>query len=655
MIRFIYFTFIAVVICVLPVHSDIRLPHLLGSNMVIQRDVPIHVWGRAPSGTHIRVSFAESATGTVSTSDGTWETYLPAQSAGGPFTLSIEGDEQHILTNILVGDVWLCSGQSNMEWPLSKAMNGENEVSHANVDNVRLFSCMNAPSPSPLSDATGIWDICTAQTAADFSAVGYFFGTQLSEELDIPIGLIDNAWGGTPARAWTSPEKMWEASELVSIMTAYTNELATYSEDTEQYKTKEQLWEQEVDTLLADRSAASDGWACADTGNIEWHGMTLPCMWKLSSNDFDGAVWFIKHIVIPQEKALQDMVVRLGPIDDFDQTYFNGKLIGSIGKETPDFYQHPRVYTIPASHVHAGTNILAVRIVDQWRGGGFATTRYDDFTVSTADGTWSSALSGEWKYRIEHELSNRKPIIPYGPYHPSKAGSLYHGRVAPLFPFPIVGVIWYQGESDASRSEQYKTLFPTLIESWREGWDNDNLPFLFVQLANFSTGNDPDGDKWALQRAAQRCALELPHTAMAVAIDAGESRDIHPRNKQIVADRLTRAALSTVYDRDIEYRSPSVSQISISNDIVIVTFQNTGKGLFNIPLKGFEIKDSEGIVYPADAWVSSEDTVTVWSRYVAHPAGVRYAWKNDPVCTLYSHNGLPAVPFCTNLTEVITY
>ncbi|HAU39151.1 MAG TPA: 9-O-acetylesterase [Phycisphaerales bacterium] len=633
----------------------LRLPAVLGDNMVLQsgRDVP--VWGWAAPGAKVAVKLESASAEATADKDGRWMTKLPALKAGGPFEMTVTaGTESLTVKNILVGEVWICSGQSNMQWSVNRSNNAKEEIAAADYPKIRLFTVRNTATEQPQDDCQGKWVECSPTTVPGFSAVGYFFGRDLHKQLNVPVGLINTSWGGTPAQSWTSLEKL-KANELLKpYVDQYEKAVAKPKIATmEEYEKARAEWEAKVYQTDPGNKGLEQGFAAPGHDVSDWKEMKLPSAWESAGMNIDGAVWFRKEVSVPEAWAEKDLTLDLGAIDDFDTTYFNGEQVGATGSETPDAWNVRRKYTVPGKRVRAGANVIAVRIFDRYSGGGI--TR-GPMTLSPVEGKDAKPidLTGEWKCKVELALKPLpRPPAPFKPgqQNPHLSSSLYNGMIHPLIPFALRGAIWYQGESNAGQAWLYRTLFPAMIEDWRAQWKQGDFPFLWVQLANYTAAKDQPGESnWAELREAQSMTLRLPNTGQAVIIDIGEAKDIHPRNKQDVGARLAMAARKIAYGENLVYSGPVYKSMKVEGDKVILTFDHVSSGLEARGaegLKGFAIAGEDRNFVWGEAKIVG-DTVVVRSEQVSAPVAVRYAWANNPPCTLYNKEGLPASPFRTD-------
>ncbi len=631
------------------ISADVRLPAIIGDDMVLQQGKRVPIWGWAEPGETVTVgvSWHSMKWGVTAGDDGKWKFDMKAPEVGGPYEMTFSAGNTVTVKNILVGEVWVCSGQSNMQWPVQRSADAEQEIAAADYPKIRLFSVTRTVADEPQEDCVAKWTSCSPQTVPEFSAVGYFFGRRLYKELDVPIGLIHTSWGGTPAEAWTSAETLGELDDYEDIIERMTE----YEQDPEpfdrEYEERMAEWRAEI-TL-----AGESGKRCieADFNDSGWNQMYVPKLWEQEGlADFDGLVWLRKEVEVPESWLGKDLVLQLGPIDDMDTTWFNGTKVGA--HERSGQYQANRRYRVPGDLVQAGRNVIVVKVMDTGGGGGIYGNR-DKLWLKPAMSDDSIALAGQWKYKKGFDLAS-VPAQPKGPPridNPRAPTSLYNGMIAPLLPYGIAGAIWYQGEANANRAYQYRTLFPAMIKDWRKNWGQGTFPFLFVQLANFmAVNNEPMESAWAELREAQLMTLNLPETGMAVIIDIGEADDIHPKNKQDVGKRLALWALAKTYEQDIAYSGPLYRSMVVEDGKAIIHFDHAGDGLVargGERLKGFSIAGEDREFVWADAKIEG-GTVVVQSDQVNEPVAVRYAWANNPVCNLYNEAGLPASPFRTD-------
>jgi len=643
-------------VCV-PASADVKLPGIFGDNMVLQRGMRLPIWGWAAPGETVTVRLGDAEAKTTAGQDGRWQVKMGPLPALGPLEFTVKGTNTVTLRNVLVGDVWVCSGQSNMEWTVAASKDAPREIAAADYPDMRLFTVQKKISDQPLQDVAGAWTPCSPRTVPSFSAVGYFFGRTLRESLDVPVGLINTSWGGTPAESWTSREALKSNDAFLPILDRYEAAMRDSPKTMAEYKEKLKEWEKVAYFEDPGNKGFGLGWADLGHDVADWQEMLLPAFWEIRGLNIDGVVWFRKEVAIPQEWAGKALTLSLGPIDDTDSTYFNGVQIGSTGMDTPNWWAAPRRYTIAAGLVKPGRAVIAVRVYDRWMSGGFGGIPADMTLVPRdLDTANAMSLAGPWLYKIEAFREQPKslppqPLDPSGAANPSLPSGLYNAMVRPLMPFGIKGVIWYQGESNADRAYQYRALFPAMIRDWRGAWEQGDFPFLFVQLANYqSPQQQPSEDAaWPELREAQLMALSLPDTGMACAIDIGDAYDIHPKNKQEVGRRLALAALGLGYGRDVVRSGPTFDHMEIRGDEIVLTFTDVGGGLVahGDGLQGFAVAgEDKKFVWAKTKIVGNE--VIVWSDQVPQPVAVRYDWANNPVGNLYNAAGLPASPFRTD-------
>ncbi|HEX8335922.1 MAG TPA: sialate O-acetylesterase [Pyrinomonadaceae bacterium] len=640
--------------------ADVRVPSVVGDNMVLQQGRKARVWGWAEPGGRVTVSFRGERATAAADARGRWEVFVGPHKAGGPFELTVAARNTLTFRNVLVGEVWVCSGQSNMEWSLANAQDGAREAA-ADYPFIHLFTVEKKTSAEPLEDVEGRWVVTTPKEAASFSAVGYFFGRELHKRLGVPVGLIHTSWGGTPAEAWTSRDTLKAAAVLRPILDRYDRQLADLPRLRREYESARDEWASKYVMEDPGNRGEPQGYAKPghDTGG--WKRMNVPQFWESAGLDVDGVVWFRRELEVPAAWAGKDLTLKLGVIDDFDTTYFNGERVGSTGPDTPNAWVAPRRYRVPGSLVRAGRNTVAVRVFDRVGGGGFGG---GTMTLAPADAAADGgvALNGEWLYKEEATVPSRAIDWSRQPQPPGAANQnnptvLYNAMLAPLLPYVIRGAIWYQGESNAGRAEQYRTLFPAMIRDWRAAWRQGDFPFYFVQLANWKARpKDSIDSEWAELREAQSMTLrEVTNTGMAVAIDIGNPDDIHPRNKLDVGLRLARWALADTYGMRVEQSGPLYASHKVEGDRVRVTFRHAGglKTRDGAPPAGFYVAGADRRFVPAEARVEG-GAVVVWSRDVKAPVAVRYAWADNPAANLYNSEGLPASPFRTDDWPAVT-
>lgn len=618
---------------------------LFTDNAVLQRDRPIPIWGWATPGANLSVGIdGKKFWKTRAGADGKWMVRIGPYKAGGPHTLTVDGSvpgEMATRSNILFGDVWLCSGQSNMEWGIDQANNGQQEIAAANYPDIRLFTVPQTVSGTPRQLVNSQWLVCNPTNIAagksrGFSAVAYFFGRKLHQELKVPIGLIHSSWGGTVAEAWVHESALGNIKDfdgqVAAVKKSATSELS--------YEEQNMVWLREVD------KGEREGWAGENADVSGWSSINAPGNWEavpeLGLQNFDGLAWYRREVDVPAEWAGKDLSLQLGSVDDHDTTFWNGKPVGANFAVSV-----ARNYKIPGAEVKAGRNVIAIRVYDTGGLGGL-TGRPEQMKLELA-GQPPLSLVGSWKLKTSvpsKELTSGPIRID----NPNVVTVLNNGMIAPLAPYGLKGAIWYQGESNASRAEQYGRLLPVLINGWRRQFDTP-LSFYIVQLAGYMNPDDaPRDDEWPRLREAQmNTAQTVERTGIATAIDVGEAGDIHPKNKQDVGLRLALAALAQDYGKKIPFDGPTLKSARRNGNKMVLRFDNAAGGL---TLRGdanrvFAVAGADKKWVWADAVVEN-GTVVLTSAEVKEPVYVRYAWSNFPRAHLYNGAELPAMPFRTD-------
>lgn len=623
------------------VKAALQLPAIIGDSMVLQQQTKAPIWGWANRGEKITVkgSWPGAAPATTTAgSDGKWMVKLQTPSAGGPYNLTITGKETVILKGVLVGEVWICSGQSNMEMPVQGSahdpiQNSAQEIANAQCPAIRLFTVPHKVSFTPQQEVGGAWAGCTSQTVAFFSATAYFFGRELAQKLKVPVGLIHSSWGGTVAEAWTSGKALRTLHDFdrelnrVDSIQRFAEALA------DQDKSNESAWQKAV----ADEHL---NYTEAKLKDADWKTMRMPAAWEGAGYPtLDGIVWFRKTVNLPADWVGKQLKLEFGPIDDFDDTYLNGRHVGGLKQESA--WMVSRSYSVPAGTVKEGENVIAIKVTDVGGNGGIMGDKEAMKIYPVDDPSKAIHLDGDWKYKVE--AVKPVPVLAYNPNTPSV---LYNGMIAPFIPFAIKGAIWYQGESNVGRNRQYASLFPAMIQDWRTRWQEGDFPFYFVQIAPYRYLGDSTLAA-GLRDAQRRTLTASPNTGMAVTLDIGNVSNIHPANKQDVGKRLALWALAKTYgQKNISYSGPLYKNKQVVGSQVIVRFTNTDKGLTTNgkQLSSFELAGADGIWHPAQALVQG-DKIVVESKEVANPKNVRYAWSATAQACLFNGAGLPASSF----------
>ncbi|NJM94770.1 MAG: sialate O-acetylesterase [Cytophagales bacterium] len=632
-------------------NAQVRLPKVFASHMVLQRDQAIPLWGWASPGEKISVSFQEKTYSAKADRQGAWKLQMAASPAGGPYELVLSGKNKITLSDVLMGDVWLCGGQSNMEWPLNLSTAGMDSVQVATHPQIRLFEVERDMHVQKMADLKGArWSRCTPETVAKFSAVGYYFGKQLQADLQVPIGLLDINWGGTTSEVWTSPEALLTHPDFAEMVKTYGKKDIEDFQKAETEKVPE--WWTSLDRTQTGMQNGRPTWASIDLDESDWTSFELPALWESKGySGLDGYVWFRRAIELSSQQAASELVLNLGRIDDSDVTWVNGQQVGA----TQDQYSKERQYNVSAGLFKAGQNVITVRVHDPSGGGGIYGQERE---LSLRGSFFEIPLAGTWKMKIDGDQAAYRPEKRFSPN--SYPTCLYQAMLAPIIPFGIKGAIWYQGESNAGRAYQYRDIFPLMIRDWRQQWGQGDFPFLWVQLANYKQPcEEPCESEWAELREAQSMTLALPNTGQAVIIDVGEANDIHPRDKWTVGQRLARAAKKVAYGQDLVYAGPTFKEMKVEGSRVRVRYSHTGTGLWvQDPygyVKGFALAGDDRRFYWAKAYQEGNEIV-VYSDEVKLPVALRYGWADNPHdLNLYNKEGLPASPFRTDDWKGITF
>lgn len=636
--------------CTGVLQAKVVLPSVFTDNMVLQQKTDITFYGDATKNKQliVKTGWNGKEYHTEADGQGKWSLKIPTPAAGGPYEITFSDGKKLQLKNVMIGEVWFCSGQSNMEMPVAgwgKVMNYEQEIAEAAYPAIRLFQVKKNTSLAPLKEVEstlGGWQECSSATVPEFSALAYFYARALWKELNVPIGVIDCTWGGTLAEAWTNHETLRQVMGFREEMDKLERLGFDPNRMEQAYSEERAHWQ----SLFTEKDKGMENgklcWTAPSLSEEDWQTISLPGYWEGKGlKDFDGIIWFRRSLEIPAEWAGKPLTLRLGMIDDEDITYFNGVEIARGAG-----YMTPRTYTIPAKLVKAGKAVLAVRVSD-FGGEGGIHGKAEELYVE-ADGKRIS-LAGDWKYRIGLSLKGFPPA-PVSPIQSSSYPTvLFNAMVKPWTAFPIKGVIWYQGEANVGRSEQYGDLFPALITDWRRQW-RSNFPFYFVQLANFMESKKiQPNSEWAALREAQTKALKLDQVGMAVTIDIGLADDIHPKNKQEVGRRLALLALAGSYGKNVSSSAPVFQNYIIKGDKMELDFgqKQDGFKIKDTTLKGFTIAGPDRVFYSAEAMVQN-GKIIVSSPKVSVPLAARYGWADNPDCNLYGENGLPVAPFRTD-------
>ncbi|MBL8311273.1 MAG: hypothetical protein JNL19_12665 [Burkholderiales bacterium] len=630
----------------------LRPAALFSDGMVLQRNAPIRVWGWATPGESVRVTLRGRSTATMTAADGRWRVTLPAMAPGGPYTLVIAGASRLTLRDVLIGDVWLCAGQSNMERDVAASGDARREVAAARFPRIRHIKVSHRARFTPQDDVvTTGWRRATPDAVGAFSAAGYYFARDVHAATSVPIGLINVAWGGTFIETWMSPALARRDHALlpwVQTMPVSNAEHATARQQRAQAQIDR--WQKPLDF---DPDAAMPPWFSATHDDRGWSELAVPAPWERQGlRGFDGYVWYRRTVTLTDEQAAGPASLSLGMIDDCDDTWVNGWRVGGrCGWDTP------RSYDVPAGMLHGGDNVLAVRVTDTGGDGGF---HGEANRVYLQTATARTPLAGRWRARVEAPLAPDPTRAPHANDLPTLA---YNGMIHPLRDLAVRGVLWYQGESNVSRSAAYATAFRALIADWRVTWQRPDMPFYFVQLAAFLPlqRNNLQHSDWANLRDAQAQALRLPHTGMASAIDIGDADDIHPANKQDVGRRLAGIALTDNYRLVPRAPQPRFHHALVRSVASASHRRAAELALSFVPApaslatrdgkapRGFAVAGVDQVFHAAQARIERRrggDHIVVWSDAVAAPVAVRYAWVDNPSeANLIEPSGLPIPPF----------
>lgn len=624
-------------------NSQLRLPRLISDGMVLQRETKIRIWGWAAPSERVTVDFAGKSYSAIAGSNERWDIILEEMKAGGPYSMEVKAGTSITLKNILIGDVWICSGQSNMVIPMDRVkVIYEDEIANCTNSAIRQFIVPDRYDfDRPNEDLeSGNWEAASSDNILKFSAVGYFFAKALFEKYHVPIGLIRASVGGTPVEAWLSEDALRKFPENLKTV----EELNSHGYiETIRKKEEEEVnaWFHNINEK--DRGLQKDelAWFDLNYDDTNWLNMKLPTSLEEEGlENLKGTVWFRKEIDVPASMIGKLVKLYMGTIVDSDSTYINGILVGSTGYQYP-----PRRYDVPSNLLRAGKNIIALRIISNNGKGEFIKDK--PYRLFTKDQIVN--LEGTWKYQVGVAVPESLPSTTFFQYKPL---GLYNGMIAPLLNYCIKGVIWYQGESNTDSPKGYYERFSAMIADWRNKWKQGSFPFLYVQLANFMKAKaQPSESNWAELRNEQLRSLDNDNTGMAVTIDIGEWNDLHPLNKKDVGCRLAFLAQNIAYgNKKVIPSGPIYKSMIIEGNKIIISFINTGSGLVvkgGGKLKHFAIAGTDKKFAWAKAIIEG-DKVVVWNDEISNPAIVRYAWADNPEgANLYNMEGLPASPFTT--------
>jgi sialate O-acetylesterase len=623
--------------------SQVRLPRLISDGMVLQRGNNTKIWGWAGTSEKVHVDFMGKEYNATAGSDGKWYLTISLPDAGGPYDMNITASNKITIKNILVGDVWVCSGQSNMELPMRRVRPlYEKEIADCGNHFIRCFTVPQKYNfNKPLDDlSAGAWVEPNPTSVLDFSAVAYFFARELYDKYKIPVGIINASLGGSPAEAWISEESL-------KVFPGYYNEALKFRDSSliasieKSDYDRMRNWYSELNRRDEGYKVTSEKWSSQNLDFSGWPTTKIPGLWSENGpGTLNGVVWFAKKIVVPASMVNKEIKLNMGRIVDADSVFINGVFIGTTSYQYP-----PRRYTIPAGVLKEGENNVVVRVISNAGTGGFIEDKKYEIICNNE----AIDLTGDWHYKRGAVMDP----LPSQTFIRWKPLGLFNAMIAPLTNYRIKGVIWYQGESNTGKPTEYSKLLSTLITDWRKNWAQGDFPFLLVQLPNFmEVSKNPGESNWAMLRESQADVLEVPNTGMAVTIDLGEWNDIHPLNKKDVAKRLVLQAEHVAYNESgIVFSGPVFKSMKINGKKVILSFDNIGSGLM---IRGggeprcFAIAGADKKFIWANAKIKN-NKVVVWNDNIEKPLYVRYAWADNPgVVILYNKEGLPAAPFRTD-------
>jgi sialate O-acetylesterase len=615
---------------------------IFSDNMVLQRGKANTLWGWSEPGDTVRVQIGDTTVSASAGADRRWKVKIQPPPAGGPYTIRISGRQTLELHNVLVGDVWLCGGQSNMQVPLRYARNGADEVKAANYPEIRFFTVAGHPAYHHTDLVEGNWNVVTPETADHISAVAYYFARKVQEKIHVPIGLIVDAVGGTPAEAWTSAAAL-RALKDFDIPLAELDRLA--AEGAPEYGNYVMHWYDQYDVGL------KGNWAAPTFDDSGWKTVAIPGGFaELGVPDTPAVVWFRREITLPDPVPSGRTLIFLGSVEKMDTVWINGVEVGASA-----WVENPRVYFIRDGVLKPGRNVVVIRVFKTKPDGGFL-GKPEELRLLLGDKS-IIPLAGQWKGKLSVDARPPHPMpIGYENW-PVMPTVLYKGMLVPIAPLAIAGILWYQGEQNSDRGYQYRKLLPVMIADWRRLFAQGDVPFYIVSLPAFMQRSPTPVDaEWAELRESQALtAASVPNLCLAVTIDTGEADNIHPKDKLPVGDRLARCALANYYGKPVVYSGPTLASVERLPGEIRLHFSHTDGGLIvkGAKLEEFSIAGEDRKWVWADARIEG-DTVVVSSPSVPNPREVRYAWQSNPAATLFNGAGLPAAPFRTDHWPGIT-
>lgn len=627
--------------------ANLKLPRLVSDHMVMQRNKQNKLWGWAKPGAKLTITLGKQVLKTTATKDGRWQTMLAPVGAGGPYTITVtDGKETKTVNDVLFGEVWVASGQSNMEWKMKQQItNMAKEIAAANHPQIRAFEVINRFSSKPMADvdSNSRWMVCNPALAPEFSAVAYFYAREIHEKLRVPVGILQCEWGGTPAEAWTS----YEGLKAIPFLKAEAEsaEKGDYQQESAVYKATFATFWKEAEKR--DKGMKEKWTKPTGVADSTWNRIELPGLIEEQGFAGENGCFYLRNKVniIGQFNKGGDVTIQLGRIDDIDSVFINGVNVG--GREG---YDRLRSYTFSAKLLNEGENSIVIKMLDLGGEGGI---RGAENEMRLMVGNVDYPLAGGWRIAKGFDMAGMPPY-PKSTSMQNKPGALYYGMLQPLMNYTIQGVIWYQGESNAGRAWEYRTLFPAMITDWRKNWGLGDFPFYYVQLTSYRQPVEKPGpSEWAELREAQMLTLKLPNTGMAVITDIGDANDIHPRNKKDVGMRLAIWARYQTYGEEaLIYRGPVFKSVDYRGSLALVKFEDSNAGMYVKDkygyVKGFELAGADGVFHFAQGTLSG-NVVTLVSSAVREPKYVRFAWSNNvDDANLFNASNLPAWPFRTD-------
>jgi sialate O-acetylesterase len=615
---------------------------LFADHMVLQRGKLNTIWGWSDPGDRVTLTIGKHTATGVAGADRRWQVKVEPPTVGGPYEVKISGHETVELHDVLVGDVWLCGGQSNMEFALKGARNGAEEVKTADHPEIRFFTVSGKPAYRHVDVVGGTWKVVSPETADRISAVAYYFARRVQKEIHVPIGLVIDAVGGTPAEAWTSASAIRSLHDFDVPMAELDRLTASHAPE---YGNYVMHWYDDYDTGI------KENWETAGFDDAAWKTVNVPGGFKdLGLPGTPAVAWFRRVVELPDPIPAGRTAIFLGSIERMDTVWLNGQPVGGSA-----WVENPRVYPLREGVLKPGRNVIAIRVLKTKPDGGFL-GKPEELHITLGDGK-VIPLAGEWKGRIS--VDARPPhSLPIGYENwPVMPTVLYNGMLAPVAPLAITGALWYQGEQNSDRGYQYRKILPVMIADWRRLFGQGDFPFYIVSLPEFEHRSEtPKDSTWAETRESQAMtAAEVPNTCLAITIDTGDPDNLHPTEKEPVGDRLALCALAKHYGRDVVYSGPVMSSVDRRPDSIVIHFKHAEGGLVvkGTKLEEFDIAGADRKWYRAEARIDG-DSVVVSSPSVPHPLEVRYAWQSNPPATLFNGAGLPAGPFRTDTWPGIT-